>query len=97
MSTENSQKKKLFSLVVEDNDNLVSEYGWINPTEFCVWIRYADLADFINALNDIFGIGLFDDGGIIANMQDDCLCFDLCELLGGYFPMQDVFSYNYKH
>lgn len=98
MKKETSQKKKLFNLIVKNENNLVDEFGWITPDEFCVWILYSDIAEFINCLNAIFGIGLFDDGGISASMQDDCICFDLCELLGGYFSIEDVFPKDkYRH
>lgn len=98
MNKEKTMKKKLFDLVVGDTQNLVGEFGWITPDEFCVWVSYSKIADFIDCLNAIFGVGLFDDGGISANMQDDCICFDLCELLGGYFSIEDVFPKDkYRH
>ena len=46
----------------------------------------------------MFGLGLFDDGGIEANMQTDCICIDLCILLGNYLDIETVFPKDqYQH
>lgn len=73
---------------------LVSEAGWINQKQYCIWVDYINAYDFIRRATEIFGSGIFDDGGFGANMQSDCLCIDLCEMLDGYLDMNDVFPYT---
>lgn len=58
-------------------DDLVDELGWINDEEFCVWVSYLYLKEFMDALRKLFGYGVFDDGGFSANMQADCMCIDI--------------------
>lgn len=76
----------------------VEELRWINDKQFCVWIDYLVLGEFICCLKDIFGLGIFDDGGFDANMQADCVCIDLCEVIGEYVDIESVFPKDkYKH
>ena len=87
---------ELYKLIKEGE--YVSEIGWINDDSFCAWISYMDLDDFIEQVVDILGYGIFDDGGFDANMQEDGVCIDLCEMLGGYIDVEDVFpKEKYKH
>lgn len=94
---------RLYKLVMspypEDLDTgYVSEMGWINDESFCVWIDYMWLEDFISDLKKIFGYGIFDDGGFTADMQSDGVCIDLCEALGEYIDLEDVFpKEDFKH
>lgn len=94
---------KLFKLITmpdpEDSDvSYVSEYGWIDDKSFCVWVDYMWVDDFMRELKNIFGYGVFDDGAFNANMQSDGICIDLCEALGGYLNIEDVFPKEYyKH
>lgn len=64
----------------EYSDCFVDELGWISDTEFCVWVSYLYLKEFMEQLTKIFGNGIFDDGGFDANMQEDGVCIDLCVL-----------------
>lgn len=83
--------------LVEDKE-LVSELGWISNTEFCVWVSYLNLSDFINKAKQIFGYGMFDDGGFNASMQGDGVCIDLCQMVEGYICVEDVFpKEKYPH
>ena len=82
---------EFYKLVKESE--LVSEYGWINKEEFCVWVDYINLHDFMEEVKKVFGYGMFDEGGFDANMQGDCLCIDVCEMLDGYLSVEDVFPY----
>ena len=89
---------ELYKLVMDKEDNFVDELGWISDTEFCVWISYYQLNDFINRATEIFGYGMFDDGGFKANMQSHCACIDLCEMFGDYVDIESVFSKDiYQH
>lgn len=76
----------------------VQELGWINDNEFCVWIDYLVLDEFICNLKNIFGYGIFDDGGFNGNMQSDCICIDLCEAIGSFVDIEEVFPKDkYRH
>lgn len=76
----------------EYSDYFVDELGWINDTEFCVWVSYLYLKEFMEQLTKIFGDGIFDDGGFDANMQSDWACIDLCEAIGGCIDIETVLS-----
>lgn len=91
---------ELYKLITEEEDkySCVSEIGWISDKEFCVWINYLNLSDFMDKAKEIFGYGIFDDGGFNANMQSDGVCIDLCKMLGDYLNIEDVFSREkYQH
>lgn len=96
-----TDNEKLFKLITnpEDDEDIsyVSEFGWINDKKFIVWVNYVWVQDFMNALAEIFGKEIFDDGGFDANMQSDGIAFDLCEAVGdldveAVFP-KDVYRY----
>ena len=79
-------------------DDYASECGWVNDTQFCVWINYEDLAAFINELKEVFSAGIFDDGAFDCNMQETGVCIDLCKALEGYISLEDVFDKEaYEH
>lgn len=91
-------EQELFNFITNEDASHVDELGWINDKEFCVWVDYLWLYEFIEGLKEIFGYGLFDDGGIEANMQINCICIDLCDLLGGYLDIETVFPKDqYQH
>lgn len=82
----------------EYSDCFVDELGWISDTEFCVWVSYLYLKEFMEKLTKIFGNGIFDDGGFDANMQESCVCIDLCEAVGSCIDIEIVFpKYEYQH
>lgn len=88
------QKRKLHHLIVigdkEYDISYVSEFRWISENRFCVWVQFCWLEEFIDGLKNIFGEQLFDDGGVNVNMQSDCICIDMCELLNGYLDVKDI-------
>ncbi len=91
---------KLITNPDEENRDIhyVSEYGWINDNEFIVWIENIWFKDFIDELEQIFGYGIYDDGGIDATIMYDSVCIDLCELLGDYLSIEEVFPKDkYPH
>lgn len=45
----------------------------------------------MEGLAEIFGNGIFDDGGFNANIQEDGICFDLEEAVGSYLDLEEVF------
>lgn len=94
----NNLMKRIFYKVVTEDEDIVEEFGWISNTEFCVWISYYNLFDFMDSMKNIFGYGMFDDGGFNANMQSDGVCIDLCEMIGDYLEIEEVFSKEkYQH
>lgn len=91
-----SDELRLYKLIEEID--LVQERGWISTGEFCVWISWMEVYDFMSGLKDIFGYGLFDDGGFDANVQDECICISLSDALGGFLSLEDVFPVDeYQH
>jgi len=76
----------------------VAEMGWISDDEFCIWVPYMWVDDFMQEFKGIFGYEAFDDGGFDANMQSDGICIDLCKAVGGYMDIEKVFSKEkYQH
>jgi len=96
-----SDELRLYKLLTdtdEDDFNYIQEMGWINDEEFCVWINYVWIDDFMRELKDIFGYGIFDDGGFDANMQHHCACIDLCKAIGDSIDIENMFPKNkYQH
>lgn len=98
-----SDDLRLYKLITnpddEDEDvSYVSEFGWVDDEQFIVWVDYLWIKEFIDGLKEIFGYGIFDDGGFNANVQSDGLAFDLCEAIGGYLDVEDVFpKEKYQH
>lgn len=98
-----NQELELYKLIITPDEtdtdvSYVQEVGWVNEKEFCVWVSYIWLREFIERLKEIFGDGLFDDGGFDANMQDDCVCIDLCEAVGYAVDIEEIFpKEKYRH
>lgn len=81
-----------------DGESIANELGWVSDNEFCVWISYYQMKEFIDMVKDIFGYGVFDDGGFDGNIQSDCVCIDLCKMLDGFVSIEDVFPKDeYRH
>lgn len=88
------QKLDLYKLV---NSDIVTEKGWINDSEFCVWVNYIALDEFIDELKKLCGNGIFDDGAFNANMQEYGVCIDLCQIVADD-TMKEVFPFaEYQH
>lgn len=93
---------ELYKLCYTDDNEygicIVDELGWISDNEFCVWVSYLYLKEFMNKLKELFGYGIFDDGGFDANIQADCVCIDLCEAIGNFIDIEEVFPKDkYEH
>lgn len=87
---------KLLALFTESD--YVDEFGWASNDTLYVWVFYIFLKDFVDELTEILGNGVFDEGGINANMQNDCLCIDVDELLGSYIDVEELFPKDkYQH
>ena len=70
----------------------VSEFGWVNEEEFFVWVPHLYLANFVEELSKMFGLGIFDDGSFMGNIQYDCVCIDLCDALKGCdIDLEEIF------
>jgi hypothetical protein len=97
-----NEELELYKLCCTDDninsERMVEELGWISDTEFCVWVSYFYVKEFIESLYHIFGYGIFDDGGFDANMQVGGVCIDLCEAVGHCIDIETVFpKEKYKH
>lgn len=94
---------ELYKLIIrpdeEDGDfSYISELGWVNDTQFCVWVNYLVLDEFIERLKNLLGNGIFDDGGFNGNLQTDCVCIDLCKIVNCDMRVEYVFPKDkYKH
>ncbi len=79
---------QLYKLIMNPDDrhpdvSYVTEFRWVNDKQFCIWIDYVWVEDFIKGMIEIFGHDIFDAGEIYANLQHNCLCIDLCEVFEG--------------
>lgn len=96
------EELELYKLIItpdphNQNFSFVNEIGWVQD-KFLVWVYYLWLPEFINGLVQIFGYGIFDDGGFDGNLQDECICIDLCEALGNFVDLEDIFPKDeYQH
>lgn len=95
---------ELYKLIMlpdeEDSDvTYVSEFGWVNDTEFLVWIDWLFFKEFMDRITEIFGYGIFDDENFNANIQPDSVCIDLKDVLAGYgVEIEEVFPKDkYRH
>lgn len=73
-------EKNLYNLITKSDG--IEEFGWINKEEFCVWIYYEYLKDFMENIANMFGFGIFDDGGFQVNMQSTGVCINLEDITG---------------
>lgn len=70
-----------------------NEYRWINDKEFCVWINYYNLQEFIDELNKIIRIEP-SNSECDAQIQDNCLCIVLNKSIideCGYYDLEEMF------
>ncbi len=87
---------ELYKLISESD--YVDEMGWISEKEFCIWVSFVWIDDLIEEMRKIFGNSLLDEGGIDVRMLDGYFCIDLCDLLGNYLQIEDVFPKDkYQH
>lgn len=45
----------------------------------------------MDLLKELLGYGIFDDSGFNASMQGDCVCIDLCEAIGSFIDIEEIF------
>ena len=95
---------ELYKLIMQPDDDgpdisWVDEFGWICGEEFCVWVNLLFFKDFMERFKEIFGSEVFDEGGIHAKIQEDCVCFALEDIMEGYgVELENVFPKDkYKH
>lgn len=75
---------ELYKLITDKDElgiSYIDEFGWVDDLEFCVWVSNRFFKDFMDGLTNIFGCSLYDDGGIEATIQSDCVCIDLYSAL----------------
>lgn len=95
---------ELYKLIMqpdEDDPDIswVDEFGWICGEEFCVWVNLLFFKDFMERFEEILGSEVFDEGGIYAMLQQNCVCFNLKDVVGNYgVDLENVFPKDkYKH
>ena len=90
---------KLYKLLLtEDNEHetaLADEIRWISKDKLLIWVPYLWINEFMTSIKEIFGEGMFDDGGFNGNFQRDCICIDLKEMLQDYnLNFESIFPVN---
>ena len=95
---------ELYKLIMQPDEDdpdisCVDEFGWICGEEFCVWVNLLFFKDFMERFKEIFGSEVFDEGGIHAKIQEDCVCFALEDIMEWYgVELENVFPKDkYKH
>jgi hypothetical protein len=73
---ERNEELELYKLVTKD----VSEFGWVNDTEFNVWLYHFELSDFIKDVIKIFD-GCMCDVPLQAAITKDYVVIDLAGML----------------
>lgn len=76
-------------------DEYATEFGWINEDCFCIWVSWYWIDNCLDDLRDLYSNSLFDDGGISAKIQDDCICIELSDT---FIDIESMFPKDkYKH
>ena len=95
---------QLYKLIMNPDDrhpdvSYVTEFRWVNDKQFCIWIDYVWVEDFIKGMIEIFGHDIFVAGEIYVNLQPNCLCIDLCEVFEyGDINIEELFPKDkYSH
>lgn len=80
-------------------DTYSSELGWINDEQFCVWVPWVEVYNFLKDMRETFSFTIFDDGGTDANIQDGFICFDITDFLCWYgYLVEDTYpKKDYQH
>ena len=84
-------EQALYELIMRPGLSYVDEFGWVNNTDFFVWVSYSRFEKFMEGLTEIFGNSIFNYGGFTVYMQKDGICFDLEEAVGCYVDLEEVF------
>lgn len=74
-------------LLTEDNEHetaLAEEIRWVSGNKLLILVSYLWLNEFMTSMKEMFGCGIFDDGGFNGDFQEDGVCIDLEEMIGGY-------------
>lgn len=96
-----NEELEFYKLLTETNSGkrkYVQEMGWVSDSEFCVWISYGTIEQFIIELKRIFDYTVFGENGFNAIMQHDCICIELCAACGEFIDLETVFpKEKYTH
>ena len=88
---------ELYKLITKEDDSRIYKYlsnmGWVNKKEFCVWVFYSQLQEFITRLKEIFSATIlnFYDGGFEGKLQENCICINLSKVIGDCVDLEYVF------
>lgn len=75
-----SDDLKLYKLLT-DEDSPVCEFGWLSKNEFCVWIYFFALDNFMKEIQEIVGDYLGNDGGTDCTICGDTIVIDIYDAL----------------
>ena len=88
---------ELYKLITKETDwggyKYLNNVGWVNKKNFCVWIFYEQLQEFITRLKEIFSVTMleFYSGGFEGRLQETCICINLSQVIGEYVDLEYVF------
>jgi hypothetical protein len=87
----NKKEQELFDLITKNEYIGIYKLGWVSENDFTVRVYHFGLSNFINKIIDLFGYGVFDNGGFNASVKENNCYIDLCEMLDGYANIENVF------
>jgi len=93
--SERNQELELYKLITKEE----YECGWVNDSQFFVWVSYYQFKEFMGRIQEIFGNWMFDDEGFEVTVLQDCICIPLSEILDdGETDFERVFAKEeFKH
>lgn len=81
-------ERNLYRLIAESD--YVESAGW-SENSFLVYVEYLWIDIFIEKMINIFSTSIFDEGRAKATLLEYGICFDLCELVGYFIELEEVF------
>lgn len=79
------QELRIYKLIATDENygmNLPSEFGWVSERTFIVWVPYAYIQLFSEALINIFSYDYYmENGGVNTKMQERGMAIDLTSII----------------
>lgn len=65
------------------------EMRWNGLESLMLWLSFDDIPRFIDVVGDAWFYG---ENNVMVNLQEDCICIDLFELLGNDLELETIFK-----
>jgi hypothetical protein len=75
--SEINKELEIYRLVM----NETMECGWVNDTQFYIWIDFDNLKKFIDNITKVFGDRMLVNGGVEMTLRRNYVCIDLTLML----------------